>query len=84
MVSVISISMTETTAPLKSESGVSTSEFVPPVASMRVSVTASAEMAAPEVSLVHGIYEPVRLTEKSQERCRELGRVVAEKAAGKN
>ena len=37
------------------------------------------KIAAPAVALVHGMYEKVELDEKSIERCRELGRVIAEK-----
>jgi hypothetical protein len=36
-------------------------------------------IAAPAVALVHGMYEKVELDEKSIDRCRELGRVIAEK-----
>ena len=37
------------------------------------------KIAASAVASVHGMYEKVQLDEKSVEKCRELGRVLAEK-----
>jgi len=37
------------------------------------------KIAAPAVSLVHGMYEKVQLDNESIKKCRELGRVIAKK-----